>query len=164
MRTLFLALRATLYASVFVGGFAWLALQIGGLDFELGVALPVWTPYIGAPLILVGAVLAAACVVVFVARGRGTPAPFDAPRVFVATGPYRYVRNPMYIGGVMMLAGLGLLIASLSMVVFALVIAGVLHLFVILYEEPTLERQFGESYIEYRRSTRRWLPGRPAIA
>jgi protein-S-isoprenylcysteine O-methyltransferase Ste14 len=56
----------------------------------------------------VGGTLAFACIVTFVARGEGTPAPFDPPRKFVAAGPYKFVRKPMYIGAFMVLLGFGL--------------------------------------------------------
>ena len=80
--------------------------------------------------------LTLACFACFTVRGRGTPAPFDAPRVFVAVGPYRYVRNPMYIGGIMLLAGLAMLRRSVAILVFAAGWYVLAHLFVILYEEP----------------------------
>ena len=108
---------------------------------------------------IVGAAVAISCVAVFVARGRGTPAPFDPPREFVAQGPYRYVRNPMYVGGLGVIAGFGLYQRSLAIVLFALVFLCCAHLFVVFYEEPGLERRFGHSYLDYKRSVNRWLPG-----
>jgi protein-S-isoprenylcysteine O-methyltransferase Ste14 len=100
------------------------------------------------------------CVVVFVTAGRGTPAPFDAPRRFVAVGPYRAVRNPMYLGAVSLLTGVGLWIRSPAIVVLAVAGLGLAHVFVLLYEEPTLEREFGREYREYRERVNRWLPWR----
>jgi protein-S-isoprenylcysteine O-methyltransferase Ste14 len=105
-----------------------------------------------------GGALALACVTSFVWWGGGTPAPFDPPRRFVARGPYRVVRNPMYIGGFAMLAGYGLVLFSPAIVCLSLVMAGCAHLFVVWYEEPALERRFGEDYRVYRRTVRRWLP------
>ena len=106
MRTLFDVARALVYGAGFVLLWGWLALVVHRWDRSL---LPVWTPGVGLVLLVAGAALAIACVVGFVFWGEGTPAPFDAPRRFVARGPYRYVRNPMYIGGGFVLAGFGLL-------------------------------------------------------
>ncbi len=69
----------------------------------------------------------------------GTPAPFDAPEQFVAIGPYKYVRNPMYIGGFVVLVGLGIYERSPSMLIFCVAWLMLAHLLVILYEEPNLE-------------------------
>jgi protein-S-isoprenylcysteine O-methyltransferase Ste14 len=111
---------------------------------------------------VLGAILVLVCAGVFIIRGRGTPAIFDAPRVFVAIGPYRYVRNPMYIGGLILLLGLGLYLGSIAILLLALLLSGLVHLFVLFYEEPTLMRRFGRSYEEYLRSVRRWMPRLPA--
>ncbi len=105
-----------------------------------------------------GAALALASVATFVVRGRGTPAPFDPPRLFVASGPYAWVRNPMYIGGFLVLAGYALCALSVAALLVSFAMIAAAHLFVVLYEEPNLERRFGESYREYRRKTPRWIP------
>jgi protein-S-isoprenylcysteine O-methyltransferase Ste14 len=158
MRQLWTALRAVLYASAFVLLWSWAALGVRPLDGRLGLALPGWLVPLGTVLVLVGGTLTVACVAVFVHTGRGTPAPFDPPRRFVATGPYRFVRNPMYVGGLSVILGAGLVLRSPSIAALALAFLGVMHLFVTLYEEPSLERRFGESYADYRRRVRRWLP------
>ncbi len=92
--------------------------------------------------------------------GKGTPAPFAPPKEFVVKGLYRFVRNPMYAGDVLVLFGESLLFESAVLLVYALLMLCVFHLFVVLYEEPTLKRQFGESYEEYCNSVPRWIPGR----
>jgi protein-S-isoprenylcysteine O-methyltransferase Ste14 len=160
--TAFAALRTFVYVILFMLFFGSLALAVRRFDPDLGLTLPDWAVLPGAVLMTAGAALAAACAAVFVARGRGTPAPFDPPRVFVATGPYRYVRNPMYVGGLSLLLGFGLVLRSVSVLLLAAVIFLVLQLFVVLAEEPGLIRRFGESYLAYRRGTNRWLPRRPA--
>ena len=96
---------------------------------------------------LAGALMTAWCIGTFVGKGQGTPAPFDPPREFVASGPYRYVRNPMYIGALGVILGAGLAAASPSIVALAGAFGLCAHLFVVLYEEPALEKRFGESYI-----------------
>lgn len=107
---------------------------------------------------LLSGMLVLACVVVFIIRGKGTPAAFDPPREFVATGPYAYVRNPMYIGGFILLVGFGLYQHSLSILILSAILIFLFHLFVVFYEEPTLERQFGKSYVDYKNHIHRWMP------
>jgi protein-S-isoprenylcysteine O-methyltransferase Ste14 len=164
MSTLFDLLRALLYSAGFVLLWGYLAIQVRPLDQRLGGALPTWTPAAGIGLMVVGGLIAAMCIGGFVIWGHGTPAPFDAPRRFVAQGPYRFVRNPMYIGGWAVLAGYGLVQRSPAILWLSLVMIGCAHLFVVLYEEPNLERRFGEDYRAYKRAVRRWLPRFAAMA
>jgi protein-S-isoprenylcysteine O-methyltransferase Ste14 len=119
---------------------------------------------LGVAAMAAGGVLILTCVGLFASRGRGTPAPFDPPREFVAVGPYRYVRNPMYVGALTLLVGFGLWQRSVSVLLFALLAALIAHLFLVLFEEPDLERRFGDSYVEYKGSVNRWLPRRPERA
>jgi len=79
----------------------------------------------------------------FVSEGHGTPAPFAPPRRLVVSGPFRYVRNPAYLCAVSMITGQGLFLASTSVLAYAVVVALAFHLFVVLYEEPTLRETFG---------------------
>ncbi len=158
MEQLFTAVRAIVYATGFVWIWWWAALRLRPLDARLGIALPGWLVPVGVALVVVGGLLALACIAVFVHFGRGTAAPFDPPREFVAVGPYRYVRNPMYVGGLTVVLGAGLVLRSPSIAALAVVFLGVMHLFVVLYEERTLERRFGQSYLDYKRSVHRWLP------
>jgi protein-S-isoprenylcysteine O-methyltransferase Ste14 len=158
MRT-FTALRAAVYATAFVALWTWLALSARRYDARLGVAVPAWLRPVGWVLLVAGGLLALACVVTFVVRGRGTPAPFDPPREFVATGPYRYVRNPMYAGGLTAILGGGLVLGSASIVVLALAFLLLMHAFVVFVEEPSLGSRFGASYRAYKDAVGRWLPG-----
>ena len=158
VRTLLVGLRAVVYMTAFVLFFAWLALRLRALDRFLQVTLPGGVEALGIVLMVVGGVLGLACAGTFVVRGKGTPAPFDAPRDFVAIGPYRYVRNPMYVGGLVLLVGFGLYERSISILLMAMVLLLVVHLMVIFYEEPTLRKSFGASYDEYCRTTARWMP------
>lgn len=163
MKTFFLAFRSVIYMTGFLALFTWLALQARRFDPRLGVSLPGWVAIPGAVLTLAGAGLGLACAGVFIWRGRGTPALFDAPRAFVAMGPYRYVRNPMYIGGLALLAGFGLWERSASILLFALLLFGGIHLLVVFYEEPTLRRKFGISYQQYLEAVNRWKPRRGKV-
>jgi protein-S-isoprenylcysteine O-methyltransferase Ste14 len=158
MKALFLALRSVIYMSGFLLFFGWIALLVRTFDQSFGVSLPAATEIPGAILLVVGAILVLACAGVFISRGRGTPAIFDAPRAFVAIGPYKYVRNPMYTGGLILLIGFGLYERSISILFLTLPLFLLVHLFVLFYEEPTLTRKFGNSYQEYRRAVRRWIP------
>ncbi len=161
MKTLFVAVRATFYAACFVLFWGWLASGAREYDASLGIApSALWKPA-GVFLMASGAVLVLACIANFVAVGEGTPAPFDAPLVFVASGPYRYVRNPMYLGAALLLAGYGFLEGSAAIVLLSFLLLFAAHVFVILVEEPGLERRFGESYLAYKRNVHRWLPRRP---
>jgi protein-S-isoprenylcysteine O-methyltransferase Ste14 len=160
MNRLFVALRALLYLAGFIFLWAWVALGVRMYDSRFAIQLPVWTEIIGIFLMAGGGLLALLCASLFVVRGKGTAAPFDAPREFVAIGPYRYVRNPMYIGGWLVLIGFGMLERSISILLFSLVWLLLAHLFVLFGEERGLERRFGSSYLEYKKSVNRWWPAR----
>ncbi len=113
------------------------------------------------PVIAAGAALYGWCVWNFAAVGRGTPGPWDAPRRVVVTGPYRWVRNPIYLAALLVVLGEAGLFLAPWLLVYAAAMAVTCHLFVIGYEEPTLRRRFGAAYLEYQRSVPRWLPRRP---
>lgn len=162
MRTFLNAARALVYGSAFLFAWGWLALQVRRLDPALGGPLGEWARPAGIALMAAGGVLALVCAGLFVSRGRGTPAPFDPPRAFVAVGPYRWVRNPMYVGGLAVLLGFGLWHRSPGMALFTAVVWAAAHLFVVAVEEPGLARRFGAGYDAYRERVRRWLPRPPA--
>ncbi len=149
-----LALRNLLFTIVVPGaGAVWFPWQIlSGHGRTVALAWPAVT------VIAAGAALYAWCVWTFAATGRGTPGPWDAPRHVVATGPYRWVRNPIYIGALLVVLGEAWLFSSLSLLVYAGAIAVLFHLFVLFYEERTLRRRFGPAYAEYARTVPRWLP------
>ncbi|TAM79464.1 MAG: isoprenylcysteine carboxyl methyltransferase [Acidobacteria bacterium] len=158
VKTLLVGLRALAYMTGFLLFFAWLALRVRAFDRALQVMLPDVVEIPGIVLMVAGGVLVLACVGTFIVRGKGTPAPFDAPREFVAIGPYRYARNPMYTGGLLLLAGFGFYECSVSILLMVPVLLLLVHLVVIYYEEPTLGRLFGATYQEYCRTTARWIP------
>ena len=106
----------------------------------------------------VGAALALWCVLTFAFVGRGTPAPFDPPRRLVVRGPYRFVRNPMYLGAALALGGAALFYGSGALLAYTVLFLLVTHAFVVSYEEPTLRRSFGEDYEAYCRRVNRWWP------
>jgi len=136
----------------------WLASLVRRFDPVISLAFPDWLRPLGFVLAAAGGILAATCVAVFVTRGEGTPAPFDPPQVFVVSGPYRYVRNPMYVGAISVLAGAGIILESPSILLLAAVFWLLAHALVLLYEEPVLEERFGQSYAQYRAQVKRWIP------
>ena len=113
---------------------------------------------LGAALFLLALPVFANFLVRFVREGHGTPAPVAPPERLVVGGAFRHVRNPGYVGVVSMVVGQGLFFASASTLLYAALLALGFHLFVILYEEPTLRRQFGAEYEEYCRRVPRWIP------
>ena len=115
----------------------------------------------GLALQIAGSAVLLWCVRDFAVRGRGTLAPVDPPRELVAGGLYRWVRNPMYLGVVTVLLGHALWFGSRSLVLYACLVFVGFHLFVKLYEEPTLEARFGDSYRRYRAAVPRWIPRSP---
>jgi protein-S-isoprenylcysteine O-methyltransferase Ste14 len=115
---------------------------------------------LGWIVVAVGAVIGLPCVWQFAWRGLGTPAPFDPPRKLVVSGPYRFVRNPMYIGMGLVLLGEALVYPHVTRVMLAEMAALACFVvpFVLLGEEPILRRTFGADYDDYARHVRRWIP------
>ena len=105
-----------------------------------------------------GAALALWCILTFVISGRGTPAPFDPPRRLVVVGPYRLLRNPMYLGAGFALTGAALFYGSWALLGYCAAFILVMHLFVVVYEEPTLRATFGAPYTRYCGQVHRWWP------
>lgn len=117
------------------------------------------------PLRVVGGVLVAAGTLVlldsfarFAIKGLGTPAPVFPTRYLVITGLYRYVRNPMYVAVVSVIAGQGLIFANARLLGYGALVWLGFHLFVIAYEEPTLRVTFGPEYEGFCRGVSRWIP------
>lgn len=113
---------------------------------------------IGAVLLTLGAMIYIWCVWDFATAGRGTPAPIDPPKDLVVRGLYRYVRNPMYVGMLCLVAGWATLFLSLPIALYGVCLWGVFHLFVLYYEEPHLRGIFGQRYEIYLTRVGRWLP------
>jgi protein-S-isoprenylcysteine O-methyltransferase Ste14 len=158
MRTTFVALKALVFASAFVFLWGWIALQVRRLDPHLGGALPGWAHGPGVALMICGGILAIWCIGDFVVRGSGTAAPFDPPKKFVAVGPYRWTRNPMYVGGITVLVGFALSLHSPAVLLLAAFFLLLSHFFVTRVEEPGLRKKFGAAYEDYLKTVPRWLP------
>jgi protein-S-isoprenylcysteine O-methyltransferase Ste14 len=158
--TMFVLVRAVTYATLFIS-LVLIYVPARVLSWS-GIVGPV---AIGVPQIVgmivgaTGAALALACILTFAFVGKGTPAPFDPPRQLVIRGPYRFVRNPMYIGAGLALAGAALFYESLSLLGYVGLFFVATHLFVVWYEEPVLRQTFGQEYQAYCGRVRRWWPG-----
>jgi len=123
-----------------------------------------WTTsraFLGYAVAAIGAWIYVVCAREFTTRGRGTPAPYDPPRELVASGLYRWVRNPMYVGILSILAGEALLFGSRSLALYAVLLALGFHVRVAFFEERVLGRVFGDSYARYRATVLRWIPRPP---
>ena len=94
----------------------------------------------------------------FAIQGVGTPAPIAAPKHLVVSGLYRYVRNPMYVAVSLLIFGQGLLFGNMRLLGYGVVVWLAFFAFVVLYEEPTLRRKFGEEYEEFCAHVPRWIP------
>ncbi len=119
---------------------------------------------IGSSLvILAGLTILMAAIWPFAYRGRGTLAPFDETRQLIVSGLHRYVRNPMYIGVMLMLIGESWFFQSLEMLWYSLVFFLIINIVVVAYEENRLRFKYGEEYEQYLKNVGRWIPRRPAI-
>lgn len=152
-------------------------LSIAILPFTMTILVPLWIagrtgtlPALGASpaevalqtlggvLLVIGLRLFAASLARFAVEGKGTLAPWDPPRHLVVRGPYRYVRNPMISGLVSVLFGEAALLQSLPHLEWSLIFLAASVVFIPLWEEPDLERRFGEAYREYCRHVPRVIP------
>ena len=150
---------------VFWGGFLFVLPRIV-FGVETAVGGEAWRVAGGASQV-VGVVLFTLCGTLgltsgflMASRGHGTPLPLDAPRVLVVAGPYRFVRNPMAIGGIGQGVAVGLMLGSPAVLLYALAGAFVWHGVARPWEERDLEDWFGEPYRAYRRAVRCWWPRR----
>ena len=100
-------------------------------------------------------------------KGKGTPAIWfskflkfligEEPIHLVSTGLYKYSRNPMYLGVLLIIYGQGIYFEILTILEYGIFMSIFFHLIVLFVEEPHLKKKFGESYIEYLKSAPRWF-------
>ena len=125
-------------------------------DFPLSFSL--WQSIAGVMLIVAGVFLCWTTVSLFTDFGQGTPAPFDPPKKLVVQGIYRHSRNPMMVGVWCVLLGESILLGSFLVMAWCLFFVIACLLVVPLWEEPELEKRFGESYSSYKENVPRWFP------
>ena len=146
--------------TVFVPGTVagWVPRWVLGVDRWRHPASEGLVRWISIAVIAAGAAVYLWCAWDFAVTGLGTPAPIDPPKSLVARGLYRHVRNPMYVGVLTALLGQTLLFRSGALLATTLGIWTLMHLFVVVVEEPILARKFGASYGAFRRTVPRWIP------
>jgi protein-S-isoprenylcysteine O-methyltransferase Ste14 len=113
--------------------------------------------FLGIVPLTVGAVILLWCVRDFYVSGKGTLAPWDPPKHLVTVGLYRFTRNPMYLGVLLLLCGWSLLVGSPFLAGYTVFLAIAFQLRVVLYEEPRLKKQFGPEWPNYAATVPRWL-------
>lgn len=141
-----------------VAGFVPCALATSSWRIPLDLGALRW---LGAVPLALGILVYVATAWQFVVEGRGTPGPWDPPEELVRSGLHAWVRNPMYIGVLLVILGEALLWQSGALVAYFIAIWTVFHLRVLWYEEPTLQRSFGAAFDAYRARVPRWIPRRP---
>ena len=112
----------------------------------------------GLGVLSVGLAVLLWCVRDFYVTGKGTLGPWDPPRSFVRVGLYRFVRNPMYVGVLALVAGWGILAGSREISLYWLFLVVIFHVRVIAFEEPWLVRTFPVEWAAYRAAVPRWIP------
>jgi protein-S-isoprenylcysteine O-methyltransferase Ste14 len=158
------AARSPVRALVFVAAIwlviGWLTGYLRSLDESLGVELPAWVQVPGVLAVVAGAAGVLLCGALLSTRGIGTlhGEEWHLPKEFLASGPFRYVRNPMSLGGVVLMVGIALCHRSTLALALAAGLFIVMHLVIVRIEEPGIEKRFRESYREYKRNVPRWLP------
>ncbi|HVZ17530.1 MAG TPA: methyltransferase [Terriglobales bacterium] len=154
---LFALVRTALFALLFMGAVGvYLPLYFGLLHRTATLDLHL----LGLAPLLLGGYLSLRCAFEFAWRGLGTPAPFDPPVHLVLCGSYRYVRNPMYSAMAVFMIGEWLVWGTdlKGALVYLAAYAVCVFLFVVGYEEPGLQKKFGEEYSIYRQNVPRFVP------
>ena len=117
--------------------------------------------YVAIPIMGIGLAILLRSIWEFASTGKGTLAPFDEPRKLVVKGLYRYVRNPMYVGVILILLGESLFFWSGALFLYSGICFLGFNLFIIGFEEGNLRSKFGDEYKQYCEKVNRWIPGKP---
>ena len=131
---------------------------ITGWQFRAAFLGQELTRAIGVALIIAGVPALIDSFARFALQGIGTPAPIAPTQRLVVTGLYRYVRNPIYVAVVAVILGQALLFGDGRLLWYGALFWLACHVFVVVYEEPTLERTFGAEYAAFRANVPRWMP------
>jgi len=153
-------LRALVIVAAIWLAIGWLTGYLRWVDESLGVELPAWVQVPGVLAVLIGTAGVLVCGALLSTRGIGTlhGDEWHLPKEFLFSWPFRYVRNPMSLGGVILMVGIALCHRSTLALALAAGLFVVFHLAIVRVEEPGLAKRFGESYSEYKRNVPRWIP------
>ena len=158
LRIIFITLRTLIYIALIYFMWTYVVRLAKSFDTRLKFTFPNWTIIFGVPVIIIGTTITIICLYEFVIYGKGTLAHFDPPRKFVAIGPYKYVRNPMYLGVLLIFIGYALFVHSISVLLFSIAFFLLAHIIIVVVEEPILKEKFGIDYINYTKAVNRWFP------
>lgn len=115
----------------------------------------------GIAALCIGTCILLWCVRDFYAMGKGALTPWRPPKRLAILGLYRFVRNPMYIGILLVLSGWALFFCSPLLGIYTVLTSIGFHIWIVNHEEPQLHQYFGEEWEQYRHKVSRWLPGKP---
>ena len=150
-------LKTLLYMGSLHGFFTFfLPYQIASIDkpvFEFHIFR-----YLALPLWLIGTLIIIWCSIDIIRKGRGTPAHIDPPKILIVNGLYRHVRNPIYLGALLVQLGYIVWFGSGLMMTYFLLFVLAFHILIVFIEEPVLRNTFGAAYDEYVKSVPRWIP------
>jgi protein-S-isoprenylcysteine O-methyltransferase Ste14 len=132
-------------------------LVIGNQWDDVFVSRPGFPQYAAVILFATGFIILLNCIYRFASEGRGTLSPLDPTRKLVMKGLYKYSRNPMYIGVILMLIAEAILFRSVTLWIYSAIVFSAFNLFILLHEEPRMRRDFGDVYLDYCRKVRRWI-------
>jgi len=114
--------------------------------------------YLAFPFWIMGTLIIIWCSVDIIRKGRGTPAHLDPPKTLIVNGLYRHIRNPIYLGALLVLLGYILWFASAWIMLYTAFAFIGFHFLIVVIEEPILKNTFGAAYDEYRKNVPRWIP------
>lgn len=113
--------------------------------------------YAGIIISVTGFIILIKCIIGFAVKGKGTLSPFDPTKELVISGLYRYSRNPMYLGVMLILSGETVFFTSTELLVYEVVVFLLFNVFIKVNEEPRLKKDFGDTYLQYCNKVRRWI-------
>ncbi|MCG2725248.1 MAG: isoprenylcysteine carboxylmethyltransferase family protein [Elusimicrobia bacterium] len=114
--------------------------------------------WLSLPFFIAGLILIFTTVKLFLTKGEGTPATWNPPKKLIVKGPYKYVRNPMITGALLILIGESLFFGSYPLALWTLLFFIMNVIYFPFFEEKTLEKKFGKKYTDYQNNVPRWLP------
>ena len=113
--------------------------------------------YAGASIFIIGLIIMLHCIINFAIKGRGTLSPADPTKRLVISGLYKYSRNPMYVGVMLILVSESIFFKAQSLWMYSLFVFIAFNLFIIFFEEQRLRKDFGNEYEAYCKKVRRWM-------